>query len=147
VDYAVLWGVLTFFLSYIPYIGIVIAGTPAVILAFAEFGLDRALLVILALAIVNVSAENLVAPALMARGLHISTTLTFIGFMFWLWLLGGPGAFLAMPMTILVLLLLDSFPETQWLARIFMRPIAQPPSRAPTIHPQEQVQIKGADEG
>lgn len=142
VDYAVLWGVLTFFLSYIPYIGIVLAGAPAVILAFAEFGIERALLVVLSLAIVNVTAENLLAPYLMGRGLNISTTVTFIGFMFWLWLFGGPGAFLAMPLTILVILLLDSFPETRWLANIAMRlpdaashtaaaekPLAAPPSQ------------------
>jgi predicted PurR-regulated permease PerM len=131
VDYAVLWGVLTFFLSYIPYIGIVVAGTPAVILAFAEFGLGRALLVVVALTAVNFAAENVLSPSLMGRGLNLSTTVTFVGFMFWFWLLGGAGAFLAMPLTILVILLLGCFPATQWLANIAMRSSQQePPSEA-----------------
>jgi predicted PurR-regulated permease PerM len=116
VDYAALWGVLTFFLSYIPYLGIIIAGTPAVILAFAEFGLPRAILVILALAAINLSAENILSPALMGRGLNVSPAVTIVSFMFWTWLLGGPGAFLAMPLTLLVIALLDSFAETRWLA-------------------------------
>jgi predicted PurR-regulated permease PerM len=145
VDYAALWGVLTFFLSYIPYIGIVVAGTPATILAFAEFGAGRALLVIAALTIVNVCAENLLAPSLMGRGLNLSTTVTFVGFMFWLWLLGGPGAFLAMPLTVLVILLLDSYPETRWLARTAMRGSPTPPQPAP-VTPQEPVILKGADD-
>lgn len=130
VDYAVLWGVLTFFLSYIPYVGIVLAGTPAVILAFAEFGLERAILVVLALTAVNFTAENLLSPALMGRGLNLSTTVTFIGFIFWFWLLGGAGAFLAMPLTILVVLLLGCFPATQWLANIATRPSESPSTKA-----------------
>jgi predicted PurR-regulated permease PerM len=134
VDYAVLWGVLTFFLSYIPYIGIVVAGAPAVILAFAEYGLSRALMVVLALTLVNVSAENLLAPSLMGRGLNVSTTVTFIGFIFWVWLFGAPGAFLAMPLTLLAILLLDSFPETRWLANIAMRS----PDAVPTAQVAEK---------
>jgi predicted PurR-regulated permease PerM len=117
IDYAALWGILTFFLSYIPYLGIIIAGAPAVILAFAEFGLSRALLVVLALAVINLSAENILSPALMGRGLNVSPAVTIVSFMFWTWLLGGPGAFLAMPLTLLIIALLDSFVETRWLAQ------------------------------
>jgi AI-2 transport protein TqsA len=44
VDFPLLWGVLTFFLSFVPYVGLFIALTPAVVLALAEFGLSRTLL-------------------------------------------------------------------------------------------------------
>ena len=30
----------------------------------------------------------------------------------------GPGAFLAAPLTIFLILMLDSFPETRWLANV-----------------------------
>jgi predicted PurR-regulated permease PerM len=33
-------------------------------------------------------------------------------------LLGGPGAFLALPMTLFVAVMLDTFPETRWLANV-----------------------------
>jgi AI-2 transport protein TqsA len=46
VDFPLLWGILTFFLSFVPYIGLVLAVTPAVVLALAEFGVSRAVLVI-----------------------------------------------------------------------------------------------------
>ena len=55
---------------------------------------------------------------LMGRGLSISPTVLFIGFIFWAWLLGGPGAFLAAPLTIFLILMLGTFPETQWLANV-----------------------------
>jgi AI-2 transport protein TqsA len=45
-DFPLLWGILTFFLSFVPYAGHFIALTPAVVLALAEFGLSRALLFI-----------------------------------------------------------------------------------------------------
>jgi predicted PurR-regulated permease PerM len=33
VDYALLWGVLTFFFSFVPYLGIFVATIPSVLLA------------------------------------------------------------------------------------------------------------------
>ena len=65
---------------------------------------------------INVLAENVLSPVLMGRGLNISPTIVFLSFIFWAWLLGGPGAFLALPITLFVAVMLDTFPETRWLA-------------------------------
>jgi AI-2 transport protein TqsA len=118
VDFPLLWGILTFFLSFVPYIGLVLAVTPAVVLALAEFGLERALLVILGVVVINVMAENVLSPMMMGRGLNLSPTVVFLSFIIWAWLLGGPGAFLALPITLFVAVMLDTFPETRWLASI-----------------------------
>jgi AI-2 transport protein TqsA len=118
VDFPVMWGILTFFLSFIPWIGLPIAVAPAVVLALAEHGIDRALLVIAGVVVINVVAENLLSPMLMGRGLSLSPTVLFIGFIFWAWLLGGPGAFLAAPLTIFVALTFQTFPETRWIASL-----------------------------
>lgn len=118
VDFPLMWGILTFFLSFVPYIGLVLAVAPAVLLALAEFGVDRALLVIAGVAVVNILAENVLSPMMMGRGLNISPTIVFLSFVFWAWLLGGPGAFLALPITLFVAVMFDTFPETRWLARL-----------------------------
>jgi AI-2 transport protein TqsA len=118
VDFPLLWGILTFFLSFVPYIGLVLAVTPAVVLALAEFGLERALLVIAGVVVINVMAENVLSPMMMGRGLNLSPTVVFLSFIIWAWLLGGPGAFLALPITLFVAVMLDTFPETRWLASI-----------------------------
>jgi AI-2 transport protein TqsA len=120
VDFPLMWGILTFFLSFIPWIGLPIAVAPAVVLALAEYGLDRALLVILGVVVINVVAENLLSPMLMGRGLSLSPTVLFVGFIFWAWLLGGPGAFLAAPLTIFVALIFQTFPETRWIASLMV---------------------------
>jgi AI-2 transport protein TqsA len=54
----------------------------------------------------------------MGRGLNISPTIVFLSFVFWTWLLGGPGAFLALPITLFVAVMFDTFPETRWLANL-----------------------------
>jgi AI-2 transport protein TqsA len=118
VDFPVMWGTLAFFLSFIPWIGLPLAVAPAVILALAEHGLTSAVLVIAGVTVINILAENALSPMLMGRGLSISPTVLFIGFIFWAWLLGGPGAFLAAPLTIFLILMLDTFPETRWLASV-----------------------------
>jgi AI-2 transport protein TqsA len=135
VDFPLMWGILTFFLSFIPWIGLVLAVAPAVVLALAEHGLDTALLVIAGVIVINILAENALSPMLMGRGLSLSPTVLFIGFIFWAWLLGGPGAFLAAPLTIFLVLMLDTFPETRWIAAVMGAGPPAPDSPAP----QEEV--------
>ncbi|MGB3681703.1 MAG: AI-2E family transporter [Rubrobacteraceae bacterium] len=131
VDFSLLWGILIFFLSYIPYIGLVLGAAPAVLLALAEFGLGRAFVVVAVVIVVNILAENVLSPTLMGRGLDLSPTVVFLSFIFWAWLLGGPGAFLALPITLFVAVMLDTFPETRWIASLMGMPEA-PVEAAPT---------------
>jgi predicted PurR-regulated permease PerM len=114
VDFPLLWGVLTFFLSFIPYIGMFVASVPSVLLAWAEYDLGRALIVIVALTVVNATAENLIQPALMHRGLHLSPTFVILSVFFWSSLLSGGGSFLAVPLSLAVLMLLANFPAAHW---------------------------------
>src|SRR5215213_8592398 len=82
VDFPLMWGILAFFLSFIPWIGLPLAVAPAVVLALAEHGIDRALLVIVGVILINILAENALSPMLMGRGLSLSPTILFIGFIF-----------------------------------------------------------------
>jgi predicted PurR-regulated permease PerM len=142
VDFPLMWGILAFFLSFIPWIGLPLAVAPAVILALAEHGVTSAVLVIAGVTVINILAENALSPMLMGRGLSISPTVLFLGFIFWAWLLGGPGAFLAAPLTIFLILMLGTFPETQWLANVMgmggpepEAPDPEEPATGPTERP------------
>ena len=128
VDFPLLWGVLAFFLSFVPYIGLPIAAAPGVLLALAEFGVSRALLAILGVVVINQLAEYGLDPFLLSRGLQLSPAIVFLSFTLWAWLLGAPGAFLAMPITLLLAAMFDTFPETRWLANLMTtRPAIDPP--------------------
>jgi len=114
VDFPVLWGIVTFFLSFVPYIGMFLASVPSVLLAWAEYDAARALLVIVALTIVNATAENILQPALMHKGLNLSPTFVLLSVFFWSAVLGGGGAFLAIPMSLGALTFLATFPGARW---------------------------------
>jgi predicted PurR-regulated permease PerM len=90
--------------------------------------------------VINVLAENALSPMLMGRGLSLSPTVLFLGFIFWAWLLGGPGAFLAAPLTIFVVLMLETFPETRWLAAVMGMSAPEPESTAPE---EDEVESSG----
>lgn len=130
VDFPFVWGLLTVILSFIPYLGIVIAGIPPVILAFAEGGLPMALLAIGALIVINLAAENIFEPYIQGRGNKISTAAVVISLIFWSWLLGFVGAILATPLTVLLKTILADYPETRWLASL-MEGNYQAPAPAP----------------
>lgn len=121
VDYALLWGVLAFFLSYIPYIGLLMAMIPPSLLAWAEYGPARALLVVLAALIINLAIENIVEPSYTGKKLSLSPTVVFASFFAWGWLLGPIGAILSMPITVMLFLILGSNEQTEWIARIISR--------------------------
>jgi len=118
IDFAVLWGVLTFFLGYIPYLGAFLATLPAVLLGWVQYGIGMALVVVIGIMIINFIGENLIAPKMIGEGLHIAPLVVFIAFILWGAILGPLGMFLSMPLTVIVFFLLDSFPETRWLARV-----------------------------
>ena len=44
INFALLWGLLTFFLGFIPYLGIIIAAIPPVLIAWSKFGIQGAIL-------------------------------------------------------------------------------------------------------
>jgi len=120
VDYALLWGLLAWFMGYIPSIGFIIALIPPVLMAYAEFGLQTALIVAIGFILINGGIQNFVQPKIMGDKLKISPLVVFVGLFIWGYLLGGIGAILAVPMTLLVLIIMENFESTRPIA-ILMR--------------------------
>ncbi|MFO7663816.1 MAG: AI-2E family transporter [Chloroflexota bacterium] len=118
VDYAPLWGVVAFFLSYIPYIGLATAMIPPAILALAEFGWLQAAIIVIGITALNMLIENVLEPGYTGKRLQLSPTIVFVSFFFWAWLLGPIGALLSMPITVMLVLVFQGNDSTQWLARM-----------------------------
>lgn len=118
VDYPLLWGVVAFFLSFVPYIGLVIAMIPPTLLALAEFGWVQALIVVIGVTAINLLIENVLEPGYTGKRLSLSPTIVFLSVFFWSWLLGPVGALLSMPITVLILLMFKNNEGTLWLAKI-----------------------------
>ena len=120
VDYALLWGMLAWFMGYIPSIGFIIALIPPVLMAYAQYGLQTALIVLVGYILINGGVQNFYQPKVMGQRLKISPVIVFIGLFVWGYLLGGIGAILAVPMTMMVLIIMENFEGTRPLA-VLMR--------------------------
>jgi AI-2 transport protein TqsA len=121
VPFAVLWGILAWIMGYIPVVGFWIALIPPTLLAWVTLGFPTAVIVFLAFVIINGSVENFIKPRVMGDGLNISPLLVFISIFVWGWILGGAGAIAAIPITLLILSVLDSFEATKWIV-VLLRP-------------------------
>jgi AI-2 transport protein TqsA len=115
-----LWGILAWFMGYIPSIGFIIALIPPLLIDWAQYGWTTALIVLVGYILINGSIQNFVQPKIMGQGLRISPVVVFVSLFVWAYLLGGIGAILAVPMTLLVLTILENFESTRTLT-VLMR--------------------------
>jgi AI-2 transport protein TqsA len=112
---AILWGVLTFLLGYIPYFGLVVAAVPALFFAWLQFGPLGALAVIAAVCFLNLVVENPIYSFLAARKFEMPALVVIISVIFWGWLLGLVGMLFAIPFTLLLLLVFEIIEELRWI--------------------------------
>lgn len=119
VDYAFLWGILAWLLGYIPSVGFWLALLPPLFLAFVEFGVTRALIVLVGYILINGSVQNFIQPKLMGQGLNLAPVMIVLSLFFWTWVFGPVGALLAIPLTLAVQkLILEGNEGTRWLAAL-----------------------------
>jgi predicted PurR-regulated permease PerM len=116
VDFALLWGVLSFFMSFIPNVGFLISVIPPALMALIQFGVPQMLIVIVLYIVINFVVDNVIKPRFIQEGVNISVLITFLSLIVWGWVLGPIGAILAVPMAIIIQAILDSREETRWLA-------------------------------
>jgi AI-2 transport protein TqsA len=102
VPYAVVWGVLSFFLNFVPQVGILLSWVPPAVLALVTHGWPRAVMVIVAYTVINFVIDNVIKPRFMATGLNISFLAIMLSLLFWGWVLGPAGAILSVPLTLAV---------------------------------------------
>jgi predicted PurR-regulated permease PerM len=116
INFAVLWGLLTFALGFIPYLGIIIAAIPPVLVAWAKYGIWGAIVMGLFFIIINTIAESYIFPRFTGKGLQMSVFVVFVSLFVWGWILGPTGFLIGMPLTLIVIKYLENYDETRWLA-------------------------------
>ena len=108
VDGAVLWAFLSFWLNFIPNVGIILSVIPPALLALVEFGPGRAIVVVVGFILANAVVEQVLQPRLIGRELELSPLEILVSLLFWSWVLGPIGAVVAVPLTIAVKRLLPA---------------------------------------
>jgi AI-2 transport protein TqsA len=120
---ALLWGVLSFLMSYVPNIGFIVALIPPAILALALNGPLNALAVVIAYSVTNFAVDYVLQPRYIGSTVNMSALVVTLSIVFWGLLLGPAGALLAIPLTIGAIALADAFPDSRPVARLLVQDI------------------------
>ncbi len=138
VDFALLWALLFFVMSFVPNIGFVLAVIPPFLVTLLESGLWTAVVVLVLVIIFNTIVDSLIGPHFMSKSVGLSTLMVFLSLILWAWVLGGVGALIAVPMTLMVkLLFFDSYEST--------RPLSEFMSRSPLEEHRKRKRRKKAE--
>lgn len=98
---ALAWGVLAFILNFIPYLGAVIMELILLGVGLVTFPtLTHALAAPLLYLVFTTLEGHFITPSIMGRRLTLSPLIVFLSLVFWTWLWGPAGAFLAVPLLI-----------------------------------------------
>jgi predicted PurR-regulated permease PerM len=128
VPYALLFGLLTFMLNYIPTFGSIIAAIfPTVTMLAYEGSWEKALIVLAAYLAVNLTLGSFLEPRILGRELNLSPLVIIVSVVVWAGIWGVVGAFLAVPLTSAIQIVLLSSERTRPVA--VMLSIGPPPER------------------
>jgi AI-2 transport protein TqsA len=128
---ALFWAMVTFVLSYIPVIGGVAASALPALFALVQFTTPVNALIILGVSQgIQFLVGNVIQPRMTGDSLNISVLVVFMSLAFWGKLWGGPGMFLAVPLTVMLMIVLAQFPSTRWIA-VMMSNNGNPDSSVP----------------
>ena len=115
-DFFILWGILAWALNYIPVMGSIVAGIPPTILALVLMGWPSAVAVGVGYVAINVFLGNFVEPMMMGNRFGLSTLVVIMSVMFWGWVWGPVGMFLAVPIMMMLKVFLENSYEFRWIA-------------------------------
>ncbi len=118
VDFALLWGVLAFLLNFIPTVGSLVAAVPGILVALIQHGSGTALWVAAGYLLINQVIGSLIEPKVLGDRLGLSALVIFMSLVFWGWILGPVGMFLAVPLSMMLKIALASHPRTEPIARL-----------------------------
>jgi predicted PurR-regulated permease PerM len=107
---------LAFITNYIPNIGFIIGLVPPTIIALLDKDVVTAIIVVVVYCVLNFVIQTIIQPRVVGVTVGLSATLSFLSLIVWATILGASGAFLAIPLSLLVkALLVDVDPEQNWV--------------------------------
>lgn len=114
-----LWGFQTFLFNYIPTVGSIVATIVPVLFAllqFESFGMAAAVLG--GLGGIQIVMGIWIDPLVQGKYLSLSPLVVLLSVTFWGWVWGIPGAFISVPLTIVVVIACRQSRATEWIARL-----------------------------
>lgn len=116
-DFTLAWGMLAFFMNFIPVIGAIIMIFPPTIFAFLQYS-DPMMpyLVFLCFGALQMFVGNILDPKLQGNMMSISPLVVMFSLALWGYLWGIPGALLSAPLTHSFMIVCNHYDRTRWIA-------------------------------
>ncbi|MCB0306794.1 MAG: AI-2E family transporter [Calditrichaeota bacterium] len=117
VKFALIWGIMTFLLNFIPSIGSVIATLlPATITVIQFENYLTIFLVVILLVVIQFVMGNLIDPKVVGGSVNLSPLVILFSLIFWGWLWGIVGMFLAVPLSVLVKIVFENIQSLRFIS-------------------------------
>lgn len=114
---ALFWTVVLFLLCYIPMIGVTVGSVVPALFALLQFpSWWQAAVIFGGIQAAATVVGNVIYPRMQAETQNIDPIATLVSLAFWGLLWGITGAFLAVPLTLIVMMICANFPRTRWVA-------------------------------
>ncbi len=107
VPYFYVIGMISGFVSLLPYLGIVLAILPPVVVSMGVLSVKSFVAIVSVVAISHVIALNLLYPKIIGRRLQLNPLAVTLALLFWGWLWGAMGLILAVPLTAAIKIIFD----------------------------------------
>jgi AI-2 transport protein TqsA len=110
VDFALFWATIGFLLNFIPSVGSIVASAPPILLAMVQLDTWAGVaLFATVLFVMQLALGQVLEPKLMGQRLAVKPLAILLGLIFWGFLWGIPGMFLAAPLMALLRILASYF--------------------------------------
>ena len=130
VEFAIIWGVLTFLLNFIPSIGSVLAVFMPVTIAFLQFetyGITIVILVVLS--VIQLGIGTILDPRLVGERVDLSPLVILFSLIAWGWLWGIVGMFLAVPLSVILKIIFQNSRSLRFISILMSSRPPSPPKR------------------
>lgn len=129
---AIMFGVLSFSLRFLPYIGPWISAVLPVAVSMAiSTGWSQPIMVVVLFVILELLVNNVAEPLLYGSSVGVSGLGVILSALFWTWLWGAIGLVLAMPLTVCLVVMARYIPALRFVTVML--------GDQPTLTPQERV--------
>lgn len=123
VKFALLFGLLTFFLDLIPFIGAIFSMGLPIIMALIQFdSMVTVMLVFVLLLAIQYGIGNVLEPIMMGESLNLNKVATMFSLVLWGYMWGAAGALIGLPLMVIFKLLLEQSDELAPLGRVMGTP-------------------------
>jgi len=119
VSFPIFWGLFAFLINFIQMIGSIVSVAFLSLFAFVEIEPTGTLLFfILTITAVQVAVGGVLEPIMMGKTFSVNIITVLVMLMLWGYIWGVPGLIMSIPLTVVIKIILEQFPNTKVIAEL-----------------------------